>query len=497
MGMKPGRCRSGIPGLDEVLFGGLIAERMYLVDGNPGAGKTTLAMQFLMEGVRSGHRCMYVTLSETELELRASAASHGWSLDGIDIVELIVDERALQHDAQLTMLHASEVDLNELTRNLVAALDAHSPSRLVLDSLSDLRLLSQQSLRYRRQILALKQLFLGRACTVVMLDDRTSEGADMQLHSIAHGVISLESETPTYGQLRRQLQVRKFRASNFVSGFHDFRIEQGGITLYPRLVAAEHVHDYRASVLASGVPALDELLGGGIDCGTTALLVGPPGSGKSTIAIQYATAATHRGDHAAAFMFDETRAALLSRCRGIGIQFSEGIGPGQLLLRQLDPAEVSPGEFVSLVRQSVERDNARVIVIDSLNGYLNSMPQDHYLTAQLHELLSYLNNRGVATFLVVAQAGLMGSTMSSPVEASYLADTVVVLRYFEHRGGLKRAISALKKRTGRHEGAIREIWFDADGIHLSGPVLHLRGILTGVPTESGPAAAAATGTPLA
>lgn len=483
MTAKPGRCKSGISGLDEVLFGGLIAERLYLVDGNPGAGKTTLAMQFLMEGARSGVRCLYVTLSETALELHAAAASHGWNLDGIDIVELIVDEGALNEEAQLTMLHASEVDLTEMTRKLMAALDRIKPGRLVLDSLSEVRLLSQSSLRYRRQILALKQLFLGRACTVVMLDDRSGEGPDMQLHSIAHGVISLESATPPYGQMRRQLQVRKFRASNFVSGFHDFRIDQGGITLFPRLVAAEHLLEFKRSVIASGVPALDALLGGGIDRGTSTLLIGPPGSGKSTIAIQYAKAAADRGDHAAIFMFDETKSALLTRSTGVGMRFEQGRGPGQLMLRQIDPAEISPGEFVTLVRRSVEEDGARVVVIDSLNGYLNSMPQDHYLTAQLHEVLSYLNNRGVATFLVVAQAGLMGSSMTSPVEASYLADSVVVLRYFEHQGNVKRAISALKKRTGGHEGAIREIWFDKDGIHLSGPVMHLRGILTGVPTE--------------
>ena len=374
MTAKPGRCKSGISGLDEVLFGGLIAERLYLVDGNPGAGKTTLAMQFLMEGARSGVRCLYVTLSETALELHAAAASHGWNLDGIDIVELIVDEGALNEEAQLTMLHASEVDLTEMTRKLMAALDRIKPGRLVLDSLSEVRLLSQSSLRYRRQILALKQLFLGRACTVVMLDDRSGEGPDMQLHSIAHGVISLESATPPYGQMRRQLQVRKFRASNFVSGFHDFRIDQGGITLFPRLVAAEHLLEFKRSVIASGVPALDALLGGGIDRGTSTLLIGPPGSGKSTIAIQYAKAAADRGDHAAIFMFDETKSALLTRSTGVGMRFEQGRGPGQLKLRQIDPAEISPGEFVTLVRRSVEEDRARVVVIDSLNGYLNSMP---------------------------------------------------------------------------------------------------------------------------
>jgi circadian clock protein KaiC len=456
---------------------------MYLVDGNPGAGKTTFALQFLLEGLRAGESCLYVTLSETITELKAGAASHGWSLEGLHILELIVDERALEEDAQLTMLHASEVELTDTTRKLVAALDQLAPTRLVLDSLSELRLLAQTSLRYRRQILALKQLFLGRTCTVVMLDDRTSEGPDMQLHSIAHGVISLESSTPAYGQARRELQVRKFRGSHFLSGFHDFSIVHGGITVFPRLVAAEHRTDFQRGLIASGNAALDALLGGGIDRGTSTLLVGPPGSGKSTIAIQYAKAAADRGDHAGIFMFDETKAALLSRCEGLGLQFKIGDGPGELMLRQIDPAEVSPGEFVALVRKAVEQEHARVIVIDSLNGYLNSMPQDHFLTAQLHELLSYLNNAGVTTFLVVAQTGLMGASMASPVETSYLADSIVLLRYFEHAGNVKKAISALKKRTGGHEGAIRELWFDARGIHLSEPLLNLRGVLTGVPIE--------------
>jgi circadian clock protein KaiC len=478
------RCRSGVPGLDDILFGGLIAERMYLLDGNPGAGKTTLALQFLMEGARAGERCLYVTLSETTRELSAVAAAHSWSLDGIEFVELIVDESALEEDAQLTMLHASDVELTDTTRRLMDAINRINPSRLVLDSLSELRLLAHTSLRYRRQILALKQLFLGRSCTVMMLDDRTTEGPDLQLHSIAHGVISLESSTPAYGQTRRQLQVRKFRASNFFSGRHDFSIYRGGITVFPRLVAADHAVPYPADIIPSGVPLLDALMGGGIDRGTSTLLIGPPGSGKSTIAIQYAKAAADRGDHAAIFMFDETKGALTTRCAGLGIRFKEGEGPGELTLRQIDPAEVSPGEFVAMVRRSVEESNARVIVIDSLNGYLNSMPQDHFLTAQLHELLSYLSNRGVATFFVVAQAGLMGPAMTAPVEASYLADTVVVLRYFEHQGAVKKAVSALKKRTGDHEGAIREIWFDSNGIHLSAPLLQLRGILTGVPTEA-------------
>jgi len=477
------RSKTGVPGLDTVLCGGFSPHQLYLLDGAPGAGKTTMALQYLLDGARCGEKCTYVTLSETKRELEAGAASHGWSLEGIEIIELVPDEDELRSDEQLTMLPSSEVELGETIRRLLEAIERTTPSRMVIDSLSELRLLAQSSLRYRRQILALKQFFVGRDCTVLMLDDRTAEGPDLQLHSIAHGVIALDSSAPAYGQIRRELRVIKFRGSDFISGYHDFTIRRGGITVYPRLVAADHTSSYRQAFLPSGVAALDALMGGGIDRGTSTLLIGPPGSGKSTLALQYATAAAARGDHAAAFVFDETKSALLARSAGLGIQIKEGSGPGEIAIRQIDPVAISPGEFAQVVRNSVEKGGARVIIIDSLNGYLNAMPQNSYLTAQLHELLSYLNNQGVATFFTVAQTGMIGANMSSPVDASYLADSVVLLRYFEFAGTVRKAISVLKKRTGGHESSIRELWFDQSGIHLSDPLLRLRGVLTGGPIE--------------
>jgi circadian clock protein KaiC len=484
MNQNLARAQTGVPGLDAVLCGGLIPERFYLLDGNPGAGKTTLALQFLLEGVRRGDKCTYITLSETRKELEAGARAHGWTLDGIEFIELIPDQDALGSDEQLTMLPPSEVDLGEIVRKVLAAVELSGPARLIFDSLSEFRLLAQNSLRYRRHILALKQFLHGQHCTALLIDDRTAEGPDLQLHSIAHGVIALESSTPAYGQMRRELQVRKFRGSDFLTGFHDFTLCRGGITVYPRLVASHHGTLFRREIIRSGVAALDQLLGGGIDRGTSTLFTGPPGAGKSTIALQYAAAAAGRGDHAAVFVFDETKSALLARSEGLGMRIKEGSGSGAVAIEQIDPVAISPGEFAHRVLLAVERDGARVVMIDSLNGYLNAMPVDHFLTAQLHELLTYLNNQGVATFMTVAQIGLVGSNMTSPVEASYLADSVVLLRYFEILGTVRKAISVLKKRTGGHEGSIRELWFDGQGIHLSEPLLKLRGVLTGVPTEA-------------
>lgn len=489
------RLATGIPGLDEILHGGFIGGRLYLVDGEPGAGKTTLALQFLRQGVSEGEPCLYVTLGETAGELKAGAESHRWSLDGMEIAELITDEDQLLGDAELTMYHPSEVELHETTRRIIEAVERIKPRRMVLDSLSELRLLAQSSLRYRRQILALKQFFIGRNCTVLLLDDRSGDSVDTQVHSIAHGVIALERLVPTYGPAVRQLRVTKFRGSDFISGQQDLVVRRGGLEVFPRLRPSDHGSPYSREVVPSGVPALDELLGGGTQRGTATLLIGPAGTGKSTIAAQYASAAARRGELAVIYTFEEPRALLLDRLRALGLAEGNGGHPeGRLRVEQIDPADVLPSQFTNRVRQAVEGDGARVIVIDSLNGFFNAMPEERALTVQLHELLSYLGNHGVATFLVAAQSGMMmGNAMHNVVDASYLADTVMLFRMYEHAGSVRKALSVMKKRSGPHEATIRQLWFDAEGVHLSPPLTHLRGVLTGVPVEIERLAGAAEG----
>jgi circadian clock protein KaiC len=476
------RSRTGIEGLDDVLAGGFIPNRLYLIEGDPGSGKTTLALQYLLEGRREGERGLYLTLSETKEELIAGARSHGWDLDGIEIVEMVPQAEELTGDNQLTMYHPSEVELSATTKAVLDAVERTNARRIVFDSLSEMRLLAQSSLRYRRQILALKQFFAGRNCTVLMLDDGTSEGPDLQLQSIAHAVVKLEQLSPDYGAERRRLRVIKFRGTRFRGGYHDFTIAEEGIRVFPRLVSSEHRIDFPFSHLESGVLQLDAMLGGGPDRGTSTLLMGPAGSGKSTVAVQYAVAAARRGEHASVFAFDESAATATTRSKALGMGFQLGTGPGTLAIRQVNAAELSPGEFVHLVRMSVERDQATVVVIDSLNGYLNAMPEERFLMAQLHELLSYLGSRGVCTIVVVAQHGLIGADVAAPVDTSYLADTVVLFRYFEQAGAVRKAISVMKKRSGQHQDTIRELRLGAGGIELSEPLLRYHGVLTGALT---------------
>ncbi|VTS00728.1 circadian clock protein : KaiC family protein OS=Asticcacaulis biprosthecum C19 GN=ABI_22470 PE=4 SV=1: KaiC: KaiC [Gemmata massiliana] len=478
---------TGITGFDDILGGGLPPNRLYLIEGNPGSGKTTLALQYLFEGVRKKEPCLYVTLSETKAELAAVARSHGWSLAGIEIVELVASEAELEPDNQHTMFQPADVELGQTTKAVLAEVERVKPRRVVIDSLSELRLLAQSSLRYRRQILALKQFFIGRSCTVLLLDDNTSAASDLQLHSIAHGVVSLEHLSPQYGAERRRLRVTKLRGQKFRGGFHDFNIATGGLDVFPRLVAAEHVEGREQRLLTGGVPEFDRLLGGGFDYGTSALLVGPAGAGKSSVAINYARAAAAKGERAALFAFDERAEVLLRRAAGLGMDLAPHIKDRTLTLQQVDPAELSPGEFAATVRRAVDGADghapAKVIVIDSLNGYLHAMPEEDFLTVQMHELLTYLGHKGVVTFLVLAQHGMIGS-MQTPVDTTYLADTVVLFRYFEAAGEVRQAVSVVKKRSGTHERTIRELKLDG-GIRVGEPLKAFRGVLTGTPTYDG------------
>lgn len=472
---------TGVPGLDDILGGGFTANRLYLIEGVPGSGKTTLAMQCLMAGAARGERVLYVTLSETEEELRSVAVSHGWDLSGIAIHELMPSEADLEPEFQNTMYHPSEVELAETTQRILREVEQTKPSCVVFDSLSELRLLAGSALRYRRQILALKQFFATRACTVLLLDDMTATDRDQQVQSIAHGVIALEQMNPEYGAERRRLRVAKMRGVRFRGGYHDYVIRTGGLDVFPRLVAAEHRHSLDRRTLASGVVELDRLLGGGIEAGTSTLIVGAAGTGKSTLAAQFAAAAASRGEYAALFIFDESPETLLSRCRQLNVPLPQGVEQGMITLQQVDPAELTPGELAYAIRQSVEQNGARVVVIDSLNGYLNAMPEERFLTIQMHEMLMYLGQQGVATILISAHQGLVGSNMTSPVDTSYLADAVILMRYFEMQGEVRQAISVVKKRGGEHERTIREFRLDNGRIRVGETLREFRGILTGVP----------------
>jgi circadian clock protein KaiC len=477
------RVSTGIPGLDAVLCGGLDADRLYLVEGEPGTGKTTLALQFLLEGARNGERGLYVTLSESERELRLVAKRHGWTLDKISVFELVPPEAALDPEKELTLFHPAELELSETSKLIFDRVTEVEPVRVVFDSLSEMRLLAQNSLRYRRQILALKHFFAGRHCTVLLLDDFSSNEGDLQLHSIAHGVITLQQIALDYGAERRRVRVKKMRGIKFRGGFHDF-ITTGGITIFPRLVAAEHHKAFVGELTESGVAELDTLLGGGLERGTSALLVGGAGVGKSSIAVTYAVGAARRGEQVAMFAFDEGLGTLFARASALGVHLQEYVDQGLITVQQVDPAEMSPGEFSQLVRDAVEKQNVRVLLIDSLNGYLNAMPDERFLVLQMHELLSYLNQLGVLTIMVLAQHGLLGR-MQTPIDLSYLSDAVIMLRYFEAAGRVRRAISVVKKRSGAHENTIREFQLTPGGLKVGPPLTEFNGILTGTPSYVG------------
>lgn len=477
---------SGIAGLDEVLNGGYTPYRLYLLEGVPGSGKTTMAMQFLLEGVRQGETVLYVTLSETRNELLEAAASHGWSLEGIHIHELLPMGNQLDPDSQYTMFHPSEVELGDTTKRMLEQVERLQPDRVVFDSLAEIRLLAGTLLRFRRQVLALKQYFADRRSTVLLLDDRQGVEHGLPVHTIVHGSIELDQMRPEYGGDRRRLRVTKLRGRPFRSGNHDYVIVTGGVQVYPRLVAANFRREGANELVGSDLPALDALLGGGLDRGTSTLLIGPAGTGKSSLASHFVIAAANRGERSAMFLFDESPRALFTRSRGIGLDIEGCAEAGTIAIHPIDPAELSPGEFIQRIRHAVEHDDARVIVIDSLNGYINAMSEEHFVMIQLHELLAYLGQLGVVTLLINAQQGLIGQ-MSSSIDVSYLADTVILLRYFETRGEVRQAMSVLKKRTGPHERTIRELSMGADGLKVGEPLRRFRGVLTGVPHETEPA----------
>ncbi len=480
----PPRISTGNLALDSILCGGFDRNRLYLYEGKPGAGKTTIALEFLLEGVRQGERVLYITLSETERELRVVARRHGWSLEGIQVFELVPPETTLDPQRELTVFHPAEMELSETTNLILSRVEALSPSRVVIDSLSELRLLAQSALRYRRQVLALKHFFASRNCTVVLLDDLTSHDNDLQLHSISHGVVLLEQLAIEYGAERRRLRVIKMRGIQFRGGYHDFVIARGGLNIFPRLVAAEHHADFASGFASSGNAQVDQLLGGGLERGTNALFIGAAGVGKSSLALTYSAAAAERGEHVVYYAFDEGRGTMEARARTLGIPLQEHVDHGLLRYQQIDPAELSPGQFASNIMYSVERDHARLVVIDSLNGYLNAMPDERFLILQMHELLTYLAQQGVLTILVLAQHGLIGP-METPIDMSYLSDAVLMLRYFEYSGTVRRALSVVKKRSGNHEHNIREYRLGPQGVHLGPPLTEFSGIFSGTPRYTG------------
>lgn len=476
---------TGIGGLDNVLNGGLPRGHFFLVEGAPGAGKTTLGLQFLMAGRKNGEGVLYVTLSESEKEIQKVARSHGWSLDGITIYEFTPTEDSLRPEDQYSAFHPSDVEFQDATQNILSQVERLQPSRVVIDSLSEIRLLAGDSLRYRRQILALKHFFTNRGCTVLLLDDLTATERDIHLQSIAHGVLLLEKVPRDYGRTRRRVQIAKLRGSVYREGYHDYTIATGGVEVYPRLVASEHIEQRPSGTAPSGLPQVDALWSGGLDRGTSTLLLGPAGVGKSSLALSYAVTAARNGDFAAMFLFEELTYLACKRGAGLNLDPVPSMEAGKLHMEQIDPAELSPGEFVQHVRDTVEKQNARIVVIDSLNGFMNAMPDEAHLPLQMHELLGFLNHHGVVTILVLSQAGLVSSNMTTPADLSYLADNVMLFRYFEAAGRVRKAISVVKKRSGPHEDTIRELRM-ADGcITIGEPLSGFRGILTGVPVYTG------------
>jgi len=488
------RASTGVAGLDHVLGGGIARNRLHLLEGSPGTGKTTIALQFLLAGAAVGEIGIYITLAETEEELRDGARSHGWTIGpNIEVFELVPPESALDPDQQQSLLYSSDLELGEAIKRILAAIERLKPKRVVIDSLSEIRLLAQSSLRYRRQILALKHHFAQNNSTVVLLDDLTSESTDRAVHSIAHSVIHLDQLAPVYGGERRRLRIAKCRGQSFRAGYHDFTITEGGIQLFPRLIAAEHRQQFSGKLLRSGIPELDQLLGGGLAAGSSTLVIGPAGTGKSLVLLHYVKSAIDRGERAALFVFDEELGLLFARAEAMGIDLEKMRDDGHVVVEQMDAAELSPGEFSHRVQACVDRERVTTVAIDSLNGYQAAMPEEPFIVLHLHELLQFLNRRGVATFLTIAQHGTVGE-MRQTIDVTYLADTVIMLRYFEAMGRVRRAISVIKKRTGAHEDTIREFQINTSGISVGAPLKEFQGVLRGIPTYVGGAGTLMEGT---
>jgi circadian clock protein KaiC len=478
---KEKRFKTGVLGFDTILNGGFPENRLYLMQGEPGTGKTTLAFQFLLEGIAEGQKCLYISFSESREELESVAQSHGWDISKLDMLELGSIEEQLKPEAQNTIFYPSEVEMNQTMGVLYSEIKRIKPKRIVFDSISEMRMLAESSLRYRRQMLALKQFFAKEDCTVLLLDDLTTSPTDLQVQSIVHGVVNLQKLHPEFGNERRRLNIVKLRGIEYLGGFHDYVIKKGGIDVFPRMISAQHEAKTSMMVYSSGIKELDDLLGGGIDGGTSTLFLGPAGTGKSTLATQYAYSAAERGEKSIIFAFEEGVATLLIRTASVGMNIQKHLESGMMKVMKIDPAQLSPGEFADLIRTAVLKENFKVVSIDSLNGYLHAMPQEQFLTLQLHELLTFLSAQGVATLLVLAQQGMMGHMMNTPIDLTYLADTVVITRYFENAGTVRKAVSVIKQRSGVHESTIRELTFTKKGLIVGRPLTEFKGVLTGVP----------------
>jgi circadian clock protein KaiC len=492
------RISSGIEELDYILGGGFPANRLFLIEGAPGSGKTTLALQFLLAGAKNSETGLYVTFSESDDEIRSVADSHGWNMEGIHLQELSTLGDRLRSEEQYTVFQPADVELSETTQRVIDEVRRLSPKRVVIDSLSEIRLVARDPLRYRRQILALKDILSQCDCTVLFLEDHTLGNPDLLLQSVAHGVVLLDKAQSEYGGIRRKLQITKMRGGPSLEGMHDFAIRPGGLQVFRRLVAgdsvssgkqAKHHLDGGDGGLKTKNAELDLLVGGSMRWGTGVVLAGPAGTGKSTLGIQIISAAAQEGYKTCAFLFDEARATYTERAANVSLDLSGHIESGQVQVHQVDPNELSPGEFAYRVRKQVEEQGVRVVVIDSLNGYLTAMTSERFLLAQLHELLAFLNAHSVLTIMTTAQHGMLNNEDATSFELTYLADVVVYLRYFEAGGRVRKAISVIKNRLSAHETSIREFKITGKGLEIGAPLRNFEGTLSGTPKYLGDSSA--------